>query len=120
TTSKSFTVTVTNAAPVVVVPGDQLMSAAQVKLTLPISVTDPDGPPPTVTTSALSELAYLDQTYGLYAQASYYTNYWGKQEKWLYGPNSTSFFLLPSGEFFQATNGQPTGPLLATLSPAVY
>ena len=118
--SRSFTVTVANSPPVVTAPANQTMSAAVDFITLPFTATDADGQSLTVTATVVSQLASLQQTYGLFAQANYYTNFYGRQEKWLYGPNGTAFFILPTGDFYQWTSGGANGNLVATVDPSAY
>ncbi|MBP86637.1 MAG: hypothetical protein CMJ64_07975, partial [Planctomycetaceae bacterium] len=71
--------------------------------------------------SQTSELAQLDQQYGFHFAGSYYTNWGGKNEKWIQDQQSRWFFLLPNGELYQWDSGAgATGTLVASLSTDVY
>ncbi len=118
----SFSVTVTNAAPVVAAIANQSMITGSGSRSAPFSATDADGQTLTLSATAWAEPYSLDQQYGLYAKPTYFFNVWGRQEKRIFGANAATFFLLPNGELFRQTPGAPggTGTLLATLGPSVY
>jgi subtilisin family serine protease len=75
--------------------------------------------------SAGNALAYtLKQSLGLSYAGSYYTNSWGKNEKWLEGSGGAYYAILPDGEFRKWTGTldgmMSASNLIATLDPTVY
>jgi subtilisin family serine protease len=75
--------------------------------------------------NASSALAYtLKQSLGLTYSGSYFTNTWGKNEKWLEGSGGTYYAILPDGEFRKWTGSldamMSSADLIATLDPADY
>ena len=95
-----------------------------------LNATDPAGKQITLTANligynAASALAYtLKQSLGLTFSGSYFTNSWGKNEKWLEGAGGTYYAILPNGEFrkWTGTLDSMMSPanLIATLDPSVY
>jgi subtilisin family serine protease len=112
--SQSFTVTVTNAAPVLSAIPTQTMAGS---LTVTLSASDGDGDalsysavvlPPTSTLYQLQQQLQLAPYNG-----SYYTNLWGAGEKWLAAPNGQWYCLMPTGQLYRWA-----GTMTATLQPA--
>lgn len=103
TTEDSFTVTVSNSAPVLTAIGDQSVSVRQGSVTIPVTASDADGD--TVQLNATvqqadpaSLIAYdLKTQFNLRAARSESYNYRGQGEKYFYGNGSQWFFILPSG-----------------------
>ena len=95
-----------------------------------LNAADPAGKPITLTAnligySASSALLYtLKQSLGLSYSGSYFTNSWGKNEKWLEGAGGTYYAILPNGEFRKWTGTldgmMSPANLIATLDPTVY
>jgi len=127
-TSRSFQVTVTNAAPVLTTVPNQTMASGQDLLTLGLSATDADGDALTYAAriTAVTPLAYqLDAQLGLSYAGSYYENAHGFGEKWLSSTLSGDWYcILPSGEVRRWTGSDTTtfGPagLIATLDASYH
>ncbi len=64
----------------------------------------------------------LEQSLGLRFQASYFTNIYGQNEKWLQSASNNWYFIKPNGQLFlwSGTPNQATGTLTATLDPIYY
>ncbi len=99
TASRTFTVTVTNVAPVLGAIADQTMPSNQDKLTVTLSASDGDGDTLTYAGRVRGSQAYeLDYQLGLSYMGTYYTNYHGAQEKWLQAQNGDFYGLFPNGQ----------------------
>jgi hypothetical protein len=127
-TTTSFTVTVSDVVPQLAAIADQSMAAGQTSLRIPLTASDPDGDPLTLSAAALtpSALAYQlnhDYGFGVY-NGSYYANMWGADEKWLTGTGGTWYALLPSGKLYRWTGDFAqtitAANLVASLDPIFY
>ncbi len=101
TTSQTFTVTVTNIAPVLPVIGDLTMRKTEDTITRAVSVSDGDGDPVTVRAQVVGVAArayQLDQQLGLDFLGEQYTGYHGGNEKWLQARDGQFYCVLPNGE----------------------
>ena len=109
TSSGSFTLTVTNAAPTLNAIADQTMSADG-RLTLSLSATDPEGDALTYSARVLpgkEHLAYqLDQQLNWTYDGSYYTDVRGCGEKYIRG-NDGWYILMPNGEIYRWARSMP-------------
>lgn len=125
-TSQSFTVSVTNRAPVLGAIANQTMVHALKAKVISLVATDADNDPLTFTAQALapSDQAYkLQQSLGLSYTGNYWTNYYGQQERWLQGGDGW-YCLLPNGELRRAGNSAfdmlASASLVATLDSSFY
>ena len=133
TASQSFTVAVTQRAPVFSAIQNQSMAHSQKTLTVNLTVSNPDNDPLVLSARVLapSQQAYnLSQTLGLTYSGSYWLNYFGQQEKWLLGtPIASSsanqwYCILPDGELRRAGTSAAdmlaAGALVATFDSSFY
>ena len=130
TTTSTFNVSVTNAAPQMAAIPDQVMPASQNSLSLPVTASDPDGDPLTysaavLTVDPLAQEAYnLSQQLGLYQWGgSYWTNLRSANEKYLASSTNglaAPCFILPNGQLYRWGGSIAASTLVATLSPAYY
>lgn len=100
TASRSFTITVANAAPVLDAIASQTMVINK-PLTLSLPARDPDGDALTFSAQvpALSNQAYqVKQYYGLTFAGSYRFNSQGARERWLLGKNNRWYIITPNGQ----------------------
>ncbi|HEG43923.1 MAG TPA: hypothetical protein ENH94_07745 [Phycisphaerales bacterium] len=101
----TFSVTVTNAAPVwQQVPDDQTVTVGQTSLVLPVSATNIDGDAITYTASVSTTgaTAYeLTQRLGLAWYLPQYDNHVGTGRKWMQSDTGLYYYILPTGEVFQ-------------------
>jgi hypothetical protein len=105
--TSSFSVTVTNHAPVLDV-ADVTMSHTQDTLALTLPSTDADGDTVTYTASVApwGEEAYaLKQRLGIASYASRFDNWGGRGEKWLTGQSGAWFTLLADGRLYRYGGG---------------
>ena len=129
---QTFTVTVTDSAPVLGTIADQTMIHGK-SLTVGLAASDADQDPLTwaVQTVTPSQQAInLTQTLGLRFTGNYWTNYYGLGEKWLQGMASTTsapqwYCLLPDGELRRRPAPAPAdmlqaASLIATLDTSYY
>jgi subtilisin family serine protease len=128
TDTKSFAVTVTNAAPVLGTIPNQTLARGVTSATVPLTAIDPDGDSVTFTARALTPDAKLYQLdtqlqLAMY-QGSYHTNIWGANEKWLVGAGGAWYGLLPDGRLYRwggtFARTVTSANLVATLDPSVY
>src|SRR5262249_36680395 len=125
--SRSFTVNVTDMAPVVASIADQVLRHGQAGTTLALNASDADGDPLTYAAQlridGLAGLAYqLDQQLNLTSDGNYYTNFQGNGEKWLQG-NGGQYFILPDGQLRRwrnTTYSYGVAGLVGTLDPSYY
>ncbi len=128
TVAKTFSLTLTNAGPSLGAINAQTLAKGQTSLTLPLSATDADNDALTYTGSAQTPdagLYQLNQQYALQpANATYYLNLLGLNEKWFIGKNNVWYVLLPTGKLYRwnLSIGQTltAGNLIASLDPGVY
>ena len=105
--TSSFSVTVTNHAPVLDV-ADVTMSHTRDTLALALPATDADGDAVTYTASVApwGEEAYaLKQRLGIASYASRFDNWGGRGEKWLTGQSGAWFTLLADGRLYRYGGG---------------
>jgi len=134
--SQTFQVTViaSNAPPTLAPIASQTVTAGQ-SLTVTLQGTDPNGLPLTYGATALTQLYWLNSTYGFYEDAGgYYTNYRGQMEEYLRGKVSANgysngggdfwYYILPDGDLYEFTPPYTTtaltGALVADVGVAVY
>jgi subtilisin family serine protease len=127
TTSETFRVAVTNAAPTLQTIGDRTMSRGQTTLLIPISAADADGDRLTYTVQALTcdplaKRAYeIDQQWGLYQwDGSYFTNLLGAQEKYIRAADGSWFFILPGGDLYRWGGSIQQSTLYASFNASYY
>src|SRR5262249_5796595 len=73
--------------------------------------------------ASAQSLAYLfKQQYGLYTDGNLYSNYYGKQEKWVKGGGTGWYFLLPNGELYQwdGVTDDAVGTLLGNVGTSYH
>ena len=125
--SKSFTVTVVAAAVALTLdtPANQILLAGK---SLSVNLSAHGGAGPLTysakVTSSGSQAYQLKQQLGLTYAGNYFTNSWGRQEKWLLGANQQWYFLLPNGELRKwagsISASMSSAALVATLGPSYY
>ncbi len=125
-TTESFSVVVTNVAPVIVDVDSLTMSYAQDSVEVPIDITDADGDALAITATAetidpVAQLAYsLDQQYRFRPAAHDYLNYRGLNEKYFYGNGSQVYFMLPDGELYQWGGSIDASTLVGALDSSYH
>src|SRR5207247_7459474 len=116
-----------NAPPVLAALADQTMSHALDRVVVYVDASDANGDPLTYSARLVGQssvaLNYqLDQRLNLSWSGNYYTNFLGREEKWLQGKDA-QYFLLSDGELRRWTNATtsftPAG-LVANVDPHVY
>src|SRR5581483_10369968 len=123
--SQTFTVTVTDAAPVLGTIPAQAMTGS---LTLALSATDADGDALSFSAQVLTPdaaLYQLNQKLQLRVDNnSYYTNLWGLGDKWLVDPAGQWYFLLPDGSLHRwagtMSASQQAANTVANIGAAAY
>jgi subtilisin family serine protease len=123
--SQSFSVQVTNTAPVLGALATQTLAGP---LTVALPGSDVDGDALTFSAQVLpasSSLYLLEQQLQLQPfNHSYYTNLWGLGEKWLVGANEQWYCLLPTGQLYRWAGTIPAtmepANLVASLGTAIY
>jgi hypothetical protein len=96
---------------------DQAVTAGQ-SLTLTLQGSDPNGLPLTYSASEDTLAYHLKSTLGLYTAGNYYTNWGGRNEKWIQGTGGVWYFITPDGGFYQWDgSGTASGSLVAQLDP---
>jgi hypothetical protein len=97
---------------------DQTVAAGQV-LTLTLPGSDPDGDPLTYAAQAINQAYYLKQSLGLYTTGDFFTNWGGRQEKWIQSNRLDAwYFITPDGGLYQWDgSGGANGTLVARLDP---
>ncbi len=124
--TQSFTVTVTNSAPVLAAIDNQTLSHAVDSLDITLSATDGDGDTLTYTAEAGQQdpteaLAYqLDQTHDFYAASNEFLNFSGQNEKYFHGDGTGWFYVLPTGAVYQVGSSIADSTLLGTLDSTYY
>ena len=116
-----------NSAPVLQPIGNQVMSYTTDKITIPLSASDADGDRLTFSVSGytvdpLAKKAYeLDQQLGLYKWPNtYWTNFRGAREKYIYGTGGVAYFTLPNGKFYRWGTSISRSTLIYTFNSAYY
>ena len=105
-----------NHPPVLTAVPNQTVYRGQTTLALTLSATDPDGDALTYSAQAVNPTYQIAQQFGLRYAGSYYTNLWGKGEKWLLGTGNTWYWLMPNGQLQHYGDGT----VVATLDPSYY
>ena len=82
------------------------MSASGLSITYEFSIVDP--------------LYELDQAHGFYSSGEYYTNYAGRNERWIRNASNEWHYLMPNGDLFHWAGNFDTNPRLGQLGSAVY
>lgn len=100
TATSSFLVNVVNNAPMIAPIAGQQMNFNQGSITIPVSITDPDGDLLTVTAQATTALGLLRQQLGLNTPAQAF-NANGIGEKWLVSDTGVPYFLLSNGFLYR-------------------
>jgi hypothetical protein len=121
----SFSVTITNTAPVLSRIADQNVQSTQGTLRLNVAANDPDGDAMqySVNVSSVDPVAAraysLDQELRLYQWGgTYFTNFRGVNEKYLagvVGDTWPAYFILPSGGLYRWTGSIAASPMIAML-----
>jgi hypothetical protein len=74
-----------------------------------ISVTDADGDQPQLSAQVMTVNQYLDQKYQFRMLGSYFENWGGLNEKWVWSDATAAwFFVTPQGQLFRQTNSSQT------------
>lgn len=128
TTTRTFAITLTNEPPTLGTIPTQTLATGKTSLTLTLPATDTDGDALKYTASvqAPSSLAYqLNQQYAFVpANATYYLNLKGYQEKWLIGKGNIWYAIMPDGRLYRwsRTMAETLTPLnlVATLDASFY
>jgi len=122
TTSRAFSVDVTNQKPVLAAIDDLTIADAGQPATVQLDYDDPDGDTVSVEAQASSQLEALDRQLDLrMSSGGYYQNYRGHNEKYLYSPSSRAwYFILPNGEFYHWRGSIGASQQLATLDSEVW
>ncbi|TWU04894.1 Ig-like domain-containing protein [Stieleria varia] len=99
----SLTVNPVNDPPSLSVIDDVHVNVLETSIAVPFSATDIDGDALEFLgyASIRNPLAEIRDTYGLVDAGESYFNLTGLDEKWLFGKQGTSFFLLPNGDLVQ-------------------
>jgi subtilisin family serine protease len=100
---QSFTVTVTDGAPILDPLADLTLPHNHGSISVPLSASDPDGDPLSFSAQVqgYSQAYQLRQQYGfLNPGSNYYFNTRGLSEKYLQGANGQWFYLLPTGALY--------------------
>ncbi len=124
--SRTFQVSVVNAAPVLATIGDRTMSPAQDAMTIVLSATDADGDPISYTAELVArdpqaQQAYdLDRQLGLSYAGTYYQNDYGLNEKWMRASSGSWYAILPSGQLRRWAGSVSNMPLVATFSASYW
>jgi uncharacterized protein YkwD len=92
---------------------------ANTSLTVYLSGTDVDSNPLTYLASVQSQAYTMDQKYGFYYAGSYFTNHWGRGEKWFRGSGGVWYFIEPDGEVWKVGAASST-TYVARLQTAYY
>jgi subtilisin-like proprotein convertase family protein len=124
TTAQSFLVHVTDQAPVLQAVQDQTVAHDSGPFTLPLTVSDPDpGDTPQVsaTVAGFSPAATLQHQLGLYMNGSFFQNFDGLNEKWLYSAVQNRYFvILPDGEVRPGKTATSVASTFVTLDPRYW
>ncbi len=125
-TTLVITVDSINDLPQVTPVENKTIKIADGGFSIPFDVTDEDGEPLDIAgyASVPNPLFAIQQQYGLKYAGDYYENLTGLNEKWLFGANETSFFILPNGDLIQWQGSYAeTGKretLIARLDATIY
>jgi hypothetical protein len=121
--TQSFSVSVTNAAPIISDIDDQSLMAGVGQLIIDLAASDMDGDllnyQVTVAGSLASEIMAEHGLYEIDGEANYALNWGGQSEKWLQGNNGW-YFLLPDGSLNQWGGSFANSTQLAAFSTEVY
>ncbi len=130
TDSETFSVSVTNSAPVLAPIVDRTMTYSQTSLVISIDATDADGDPlsysaQTLAIDPLAQRAYeLDQEFGLYQwEGSFWTNLRGENEKYIASYSngaSAPLLIFPDGDLYCWGGSIAASTYVATLSAEYY
>jgi hypothetical protein len=118
-----FTVSVTDTAPVVPAVPDQRMPSSQPSLTVTPGVSDADGDAVKIqaTVTPSGPAAALQQQLGLYMNGSFFQNFAGLNEKWLYSAIQNRYYvILPDGEVRPGATVTNAATDVATLDPSFW
>jgi hypothetical protein len=136
--TRFFNISVASSPPVFSVPDQQFphtsMANPQLSIDLTnqpaspagaVNLTDPNGLPYTTTLAvynyAAGEAYQLGTSLGLQLNGSYYQNALHRNEKWLYGQATQSWYIIePNGNFSSRPHPGDTPILLATLDPSYW
>ncbi|MCC9606476.1 hypothetical protein LOC68_17670 [Blastopirellula sp. JC732] len=100
---------------------DQMLSASQGSLVVALPAALADGTPLAYSATVVGSQEYeLDQQYDFYAEASYYQNWGGHDERWIHGNGTDWFFLLPTGQLFAWSGTFESSVEVAQLDSGVY
>jgi hypothetical protein len=128
TATRTFSLTLTNAAPTLGTIGAQTMAAGQTSLAVTLPASDADND--TLSIQAVAQtpsasLYQLNQQYVFHASSpTYYYNLLGANEKWLIDKNNLWYALMPNGNLYHygGSMAQTTtaANFVAALDPSVY
>ncbi|PQO44102.1 DJ-1/PfpI family protein [Blastopirellula marina] len=100
---------------------DQTFPAGQGSLIMTLPAALADGTTLAYSATIVGSQEYqLDQQYDFYAEASYYDNWGGHNERWIHGNGSPWYFLLPTGQLFAWNGTFESSVEIAELDPSVY
>ena len=128
TAMRTFSVTLTNAAPSLVAIGVQTLARVQASLAVALSASDPDNDALTfgaVIQTSNAAAYQLNQQYAFHAPSpTYYLNLRSSNEKWIVSRTNTWFALLPNGNLYRWSQSMAqtltAANLVATLDPTFY
>jgi uncharacterized protein YkwD len=107
-----------NRPPVLSAIGDRTIRR-NTSVSVTLSASDPNGNPLTYSATVKSEAYELDQKYRFYYTGTYYTNHWGRREKWFFGSGGW-YFIEPDGDVWKVGNTNAKTTLVARLESAYY
>ncbi len=107
-----------NKPPVINTIGDRTMRV-NTRLSLTLSASDPNGDALTYSATVKSQAYALDQQYNFYYAGTYYTNHWGRQEKWFLGSGGW-YFIEPDGDLWRVGNTNSSTTYMTRLPTAYY
>ena len=116
----TFTVDVTNAAPVVTLPSELTVSGMEF-LTTELLASDADSDDLVWSVEIVQPIAVqLDTEFDLQTATDFHTNWGGQNEKWLQSSTGDWFYVLPNGDFYRWTGSFESSELLASLETEFY
>jgi hypothetical protein len=107
-----------NKPPVLSAIGDRTIRR-NTSASVTLSAYDPNGNALTYSATVKSEAYALDQKYGFYYTGTYYTNHWGRKEKWFFGSGGW-YFIEPDGDVWRVGNTNGNTTFVAKLQSAYY
>ena len=120
---ETTTATIANHAPTLEQLEQVTLYFAQTDISTTLMGVDADGDLLSYSVTVENLAAHLDQLLGLTTTSSVNENWGGIGEKWLAGDGNQLYYITPSGQLFQGTNGGPSnlsGTLVASLDSSFH